>query len=138
MGLACAAHLGIVACATFGDADELAEAAGIAFQLTRSSATWRRPRAAAFDCRSMNWHARAPRDRGTIRVRPHVWAGDSMQVERARDYFRRRRRSLISFRMRGRGIFQVMSGLYRQLLDEVAARRRSRGAVCSSRSGGRG
>ena len=123
VGLACVRIWGLRPGATFGDADEPAEAAGIAFQLTnilrdlgedlaRGRVYLPADELARAGCPPGSWHD--PRSAACLGRLIQA------QVERARDYFRRSAPLAHLLSDEGHGIFQVMSGLYRQLLDEVA------------------
>lgn len=122
VGLACVRVWGLRYGATFEEANGPAEAAGIAFQLTNI-------------LRDLG----EDRERGRIYLPtdelkraecpPETWLGAGaagrfsalmrFQAARAREYYRRAEPlgSLLS--ADGRGIFRVMAGTYRQLLEEI-------------------
>jgi phytoene synthase len=120
VGLACVRVWGLRPGATVEEADVPAEAAGIAFQLTNilrdlgeDSARGRLylPLDELADCPPESWRdpAFAPRVRAMIHF----------QAARARDFYRRSDALDGFLSPAGRGIFRVMSGSYRQLLEEV-------------------
>lgn len=120
VGLVCIRVWGLRLGATYEEADEPAEAAGIAFQLTnilrdlgedlaRSRVYLPLDELAA--CPPEKW--RDPAFAPMVRKMIHI------QAERARDYYRRSRALDSLLLPGGRGIFRVMSGTYRRLLEEV-------------------
>ena len=123
VGLACVRIWGLRSGAAFAEADGPAEAAGIAFQLTnilrdlgedlaRGRVYLPADELAEARCPPESW--RDPRSAACLGKLME------MQVERARHYFRRSEPLGRLLSDEGRGIFQVMSGLYQRLLDEVA------------------
>ncbi len=119
VGLACVRVWGLRPGATFADADEPAEAAGIAFQLTnilrdlgedlaRGRVYLPADELVRFECPPEAWRSAAA-FRELLRF----------QVDRARDFYRRAAPLSGLLSAEGRGIFRVMSGIYRQLLEEV-------------------
>lgn len=123
VGLACVRIWGLRPGAAFAEADEPAEAAGIAFQLTNILRDLGEDLARGRVYLPADELARA-------QCPPESWRDPSStaclgklietQVERARHYFRRSEPLGRLLSNDGRGIFQVMSGLYRRILDEVA------------------
>jgi phytoene synthase len=123
VGLACVRIWGLRPGAAFEEANEPAEAAGIAFQLTnilrdlgedlaRGRVYLPADELARAACPPESWcDPRSAACLGRV-VQAHV--------ERARNYFHRSEPLAHLLSDEGRGIFQVMSGLYRRLLDEVA------------------
>jgi phytoene synthase len=120
VGLACIRIWGLRSGARYEQADVPAEAAGIAFQLTNilrdlgedlARGRVYLPLDELADCLPDSWRDPA--------LAPAVREMINRQAKRARDYYRRSNEldSLLS--PPGRGIFHVMSGSYRRLLDEV-------------------
>jgi 15-cis-phytoene synthase len=120
-GLACVRIWGLRQGATFEEADRPAEAAGIAFQLTnilrdlgedlaRGRVYLPADELKQADCPPELWRDHA------LQVRAMVQA----QAVRARRYYREADLLSPMLSPEGRGIFRVMCGVYRQLLDEVA------------------
>lgn len=120
VGLACVRVWGLRPGATYEEADVPAEAAGIAFQLTNilrdlgEDFTRGRvylPMDELTGCPPESWRdpALAPKVRELIRF----------QAARARDFYHRSDALDPLLSSAGRGIFRVMSGSYRQLLEEV-------------------
>jgi phytoene synthase len=120
VGLACVRVWGLRNGVTFEEADVPAEAAGIAFQLTNilrdlgedlARGRVYLPADELASCPPEAWRdpAFAPKVREMIRF----------QAARAREYYRRANAlgSLLS--PAGRGIFRVMSGTYKQLLERI-------------------
>lgn len=125
VGLACVRVWGLRPGATFAEADEPAEAAGIAFQLTNILRDVGEDRArgrvylpadelAAFGCPPDRWGdpAAAARFRDLMRF----------QVQRAEDFYRAAEPLDRLLAPDGRGIFRVMCGTYRALLATVGGR----------------
>jgi phytoene synthase len=125
VGLACVRVWGLRAGATGAEADPPAEAAGIAFQLTNVlrdlGEDYARDRVylpadelARFGCPPERWRdpALAAQFRELMRS----------QVARARDYYRKGAALAPLLTRDGRAIFQLMSGTYARLLDEIEAR----------------
>jgi 15-cis-phytoene synthase len=121
VGLACIRVWGLRAGAAFDEADPPAEAAGIAFQLTNILRDLGEDLAAGrvylpldelAECPSESWRdaAAAPKFAAMIRE----------QAARARDYYRRSEPLDALLSPAGRGVFRVMSGTYRGLLEEIA------------------
>lgn len=125
VGLACVRVWGTRPGVAPDDTDPVAEAAGIAFQLTnilrdlgedlaRDRVYLPADELEAFGCPPDSWRepARAARFRELMRF----------QVARARAYYRRGAALLPLLAPNGRAIFHVMSGSYSRLLDEIEAR----------------
>jgi phytoene synthase len=122
VGLACLRIWGLKPGATFEQADNPAEAAGIAFQLTnilrdlgedfaRGRVYLPADELAAAGCEPDTW--RDPRSAAS------VGRLVSSQAARAREFYRRAEPLEALLSSEGRGVFRVMSGTYRRLLEEV-------------------
>ena len=122
VGLACVRVWGLQPGATFEQAELPAEAAGIAFQLTnilrdlgedlaRGRVYLPADELERAGCLPETW--REPQNAARI--------GELIrsQAERTREYYRRAEPLAGLLSREGRGIFRVMSGTYRQLLEEV-------------------
>jgi phytoene synthase len=122
VGLACVRVWGLRPGATFEQADVPAEAAGIAFQLTnilrdlgedfaRGRVYLPADELERAGCPPEVWRDphTAPRVRELVRA----------QAGRAREYYRRSEPLAGLLSAEGRGIFRVMGGTYRRLLEEV-------------------
>ena len=125
VGLACVRIWGTRPGATPADTDHLAEAAGIAFQLTNIlrdlSEDLARDRVylptdelARFDCPPERWRDPASADAFRELMR--------FQVARARAYYRRAAALVPLLAPDGRAIFHIMCGAYGRLLDEIERR----------------
>jgi phytoene synthase len=123
VGLACVRVWGLRPGATFADADKPAEAAGVALQLTNILRDLGEDLAGGrvylpanelrqFDCPPEAW--RDPRRAAAFRELLRF------QVDRARDFYRQAEPLAGLLSADGRGIFRVMTGTYRRLLEEVA------------------
>jgi len=123
VGLACVRVWGLRPGATFEECTIPAEAAGIAFQLTnilrdlgedlgRGRIYLPVDELERAGCQPDDWRdtSAAPRLRELVRS----------QAERAREYYRRSQPLVGLLSAEGCGIFRVMCGTYRSLLDEVA------------------
>jgi phytoene synthase len=120
VGLACVRVWGLRQGETFEEADVPAEAAGIAFQLTNilrdlgedlARGRIYLPEDELSACPPETWRdpAFAPKLREVIRF----------QSARAREYYRRSDALASLLSPAGRGIFRVMSGTYRHLLERI-------------------
>lgn len=121
VGLACVRVWGLRPGATFEEADRPAEAAGIAFQLTNilrdlgedlARGRIYLPLEELEQCPSRSWRdpLAAPKFAEMIHF----------QCERASDYYHWSESLDALLTPAGRGVFRVMSGTYRSLLEEIA------------------
>lgn len=122
VGLACVRVWGLQPAMTFEQAESPAEAAGIAFQLTnilrdlaedfvRGRVYLPTDELHCAGCLPEQWQE--PQNAARVRELIHS------QAERAREYYRRAEPLAGLLSREGRGIFRVMSGIYRQLLEEI-------------------
>jgi phytoene synthase len=123
VGLACVRVWGLRPGATFAESDAPAEAAGIAFQLTnvlrdlgedlaRGRVYLPADELAHYGCPPGAWQD--PKAGAAFRELLRF------QADRARDFYRKAEPLAGLLSAEGRGIFRVMGGTYRRLLEEVA------------------
>lgn len=119
VGLACVRVWGLRPGVAFADADKPAEAAGIAFQLTNILRDLGEDRARGRVYLPADELDRFGTPPEAWRATPAFPALLRFQVDRARGYYRHAESLPRCLTPEGRGIFHVMCGLYRQLLEEV-------------------
>jgi 15-cis-phytoene synthase len=120
VGLACVRVWGLQSGVAFEEADVPAEAAGIAFQLTNilrdlgedlARGRIYLPASELTNCPPESW----PDPAFALKVHEMI----RFQSARAREYYRRSEPLASMLSPAGRGIFRVMSGTYRQLLERI-------------------
>jgi len=122
VGLACIRVWGLQPGVTFPQTLESAEAAGIAFQLTnimRDVAEDLRGGRVYLPLDELQRFGCPPESWATPTTQPAFLAMMRFQTQRAREFYRMAEPLNQMLSAEGRGIFRVMCGTYRRLLDEI-------------------